>query len=312
MAQVVILGGGAVGSVLAGLLSRQPGLDVCLVGRAGHVAAIRGRGLRIRGQAEERFDLHAVEAVDFPLAGALLLVTVKAGAVWESLSALRPFLRADTVLLLLQNGLGVREQALTALEGSAVPAAHVHRGVVAAGATLLGDGLVRFFGGGLRLEPSFAASPFADVFGGSALKAVVSEDFERDLWSKLLVNCVVNPLSVLLRARNNVVADPAFDLLKGRIVAEVLAVAAAEGVPLDRDVSFVNRFVTSDNVTSMLQDVLRGRRTEIGFLNGAIVERGRKHGLPTPVNETLTLLVEAVSEVTRQGRSYDPGLAPAS
>lgn len=306
MARVVVLGGGAVGSVVAGLLSRQPGLEVVLVGRRGHMAAIRDRGLRILGRGEERHDLRAVEAVDFPLAGTLLLLTVKAGSVRESLSALRPFLRADTVVLLLQNGLGVREQALSALEGSPVPAAQVHRGVVAAGATLLEDGVVRFFGGGLRLEPGFAASPFADVFTGTALKAVVSEDFERDLWSKVLVNCVVNPLSVLLRARNNVVADPAFDRLKGRIVAEVLAVAAAEGVPLDRDVSFVNRFVTSDNITSMLQDVLRGRRTEIGFLNGAIVERGRRHGLPTPVNETLTLLVEAVAEVSRQGRAYDP------
>ncbi len=52
--------------------------------------------------------------------------------------------------------------------------------------------------------------------------------------------------------------------------------AAAEGVPLKIDAAFVNRFVTSDNITSMLQDFRRGRPTEIDFINGAIVARGEK------------------------------------
>jgi len=60
------------------------------------------------------------------------------------------------------------------------------------------------------------------------------------------------------------------------------------------DAAFVNRFVTSDNITSMLQDFRRGRRSEIDFINGAIAAAGRKHGIPTPVNEFVTALIHAL------------------
>jgi 2-dehydropantoate 2-reductase len=121
-----------------------------------------------------------------------------------------------------------------------------------------------------------------------------SRDIGRDLWTKLLVNAVINPLSVLLQGHNRLVAEARFDALKEPILAEGRAVAAAEGVALAVDAAFVNRFVTSDNITSMLQDFRRGRPSEIDFINGAIAARGRKHGIATPVNDYIVSLIKAL------------------
>ncbi len=292
--KVVILGGGAIGSVIAAALAQKAELAPVLIGRRDHVRAIRDNGLQVEGMFDAPVRLQAGEAVDFPLDDTLLVVTVKAGGLQASLRALAPWLRPTTAVLLLQNGLGIRELALAALRGTPARQENVSIGIVAMGATLIGPGHVRCFSGNVRVEPAFAATPFFAMLQGLAIQVVASRDIQRDLWTKLLVNAVINPLSVLLQGHNRLVAEERFDALKGPILAEGRAVAAAEGVEIGVDAAFVNRFVTSDNITSMLQDFRRGRPTEIDFINGAIAELGRRHGIPTPVNGYVTALIHAL------------------
>lgn len=290
----IILGGGAVGSVVAAALAAKTGIEPLLVGRSEHVRAICERGLRINGLLDEPVRLEAREEIDFALDESLLIVTVKATDLDASLRRLAPFLRPTTALLLLQNGLGIRELALEALRGSPVPPEHVFTGIVALGATTIGPGEVSCFGGNIRVEPAFVGTPWFKLLGGLKLKVEMSRDIRRDLWTKLLVNAVINPLSVILQGRNRLVAEERFDALKNSILAEGVAVAAAEGVELKIDAAFVNRFVSSDNITSMLQDFRRGRATEIDFINGAIAARGAAHGIATPVNEFVVALIKAL------------------
>jgi len=298
--RVVILGGGAIGSVLAAALASAPGrVQPLLVGRREHVQAIRARGLRVIGLRDEPLFLPASEEVDFALDDTLLVVTVKAVDLEAALLRLAPWLRPTTAVLLLQNGWGIRELALGALRGQAVPDRNVFVGIVAMGATFVAPGEVTSFGGNIRVEPAFAASPFFELLRGLPLKVEASRDIRRDLWTKLLVNSVINPLSVLLQARNRTVAQERFDALKEAILAEGVAVARAEGVELQVDAAFVNRFVTSDNITSMLQDFRRGRPTEIDFINGAIVRLGREHGIATPVNAFVAALIKALESLPR-------------
>ena len=255
-------------------------MEPLLVGRRDHVRAIREHGLRVDGLLDAPVFPAASEAVDFALDDALLVVTVKAVDLDASLRRLAPYLRPTTAVLLLQNGYGIRELALEALRGLAVPAERVFIGIVAMGATMIAAGEVRCFGGNIRVEPAFAATPWFALLGGLKVRVEASRDIRRDLWTKLLVNSVINPLSVLLQGHNRLVAEARFDALKSPILAEGVAVAAAEGVEIRMDAAFVNRFVTSDNITSMLQDFRRGRPSEIDFLNGAIARLGEKHGLP--------------------------------
>jgi len=291
---LVILGGGAIGSVIATALAEKPGLEPLLVGRGEHVRAIRAHGLDVSGMFAAPVFLDAREEIDFPLDDALLIVTVKAVDLDASLRRVAPFLRPTTALLLLQNGLGIRELALQALAGSPVPAGQVFIGIVAMGATFTSPGAVRCFGGNIRIEPAFAATPWPERLSGLKLKVETSRDIQRDLWTKLLVNAVINPLSVMLQGHNRLVAEERFDALKSPILAEGVVVAMAEGVELVIDAAFVNRFVSSDNITSMLQDFRRNKPTEIDFINGGIVAAGQKHGIATPVNAFVVALIKAL------------------
>jgi 2-dehydropantoate 2-reductase len=296
---VVVLGGGAIGSVLAAALARKARQETILVGRSNHVRAINEHGLKVDGLFAEPVRLRAAEGIDFPLNGTLLAVTVKAVDLENALAGIIPFLRPTTSILLLQNGLGIKELALAALRGTPVRADHVFIGIVAMGSTFVAPGEVRCFGGGIRVEPAFAETPQFELLRGLPFKVERSRDIARDLWTKLLVNAVINPLSVLLQGHNRLVAEARFDALKAPILAEGRAVAAAEGVEIEADAAFVNRFVRSDNITSMLQDFRRGRPSEIDFLNGAIAALGRKLRIPTPVNEFVTALIKAL-ELRRQ------------
>ena len=298
--QLVILGGGAIGSVLAAALAQKPGLESLLVGRAAHVQAINEHGLAVDGLFDSPVRLDARTAIDFPLDDTLLLVTVKAVDLEASLRSLAPWLQPTTSLVLLQNGYGIKELALRALRGTPVAPGNVFIGIVAMGVTLIGPGRVRCFGGNIRFEPAFATSPFFELFSGLPLKSEISKDIDRDLWTKLLVNAVINPLSVLLQGHNRLVAEARFDPLKGPIIEEGVNVAAAAGVRLSMDTVFVNRFITSDNITSMLQDFRRGRNTEIDFINGAIVALGKKHAIATPVNTYMVALVKALEQLQRE------------
>ncbi len=292
--RAVVLGAGAIGSVIAAALARKPGLETVLIGRREHVQAVRSDGLHVDGLFTGAVSLEARQAIDFPLENTLLIVTVKAIDLAAALAGAAPFLRPTSAVLLLQNGLGIREIALQALRAAPLPPAQVFIGIVAMGATFIGPGRVRCFGGNVRVEPALAGSPFLELLQGLPFKVEASRNMARDLWTKLLVNSVINPLSVLLQGHNRLVAEARFDRLKEPILAEGRAVAAAEGVLLEVDAAFVNRFVTSDNLTSMLQDYRRGRPTEIDFLNGAIAARGKKHGIAAPVNEFVTALIHAL------------------
>ena len=299
----LILGGGAIGSVVAAALSERCPGRVVLIGRRDHVAAVAGPGLVLEGFREGHWVIPAAEAVTAPLEETLVVVTVKAFDLAGALRSLGPWLRPSSAVWCLQNGYGIRNVAREALAGTPVDGKGIHRGIVALGATFLAPGRVRFLGGNIRAEASLAETVWIDDLRRLFIPVTLSQAIERDAWTKLLVNSVVNPLSLLLRADNRTLTDPRFDPLKEAILGEGRAVAAAEGFPTPVDAPFVNRFITSDNRSSMLQDFLAGRQTELEFLNGALVRLGEKYGLATPVNRTVAELVRAALAVRDAGKT---------
>ena len=116
------------------------------------------------------------------------------------------------------------------------------------------------------------------------------------MWQKLVVNCVINPINAITRSEVGAIADERLRPLKQLIVDECRRVAAVDGVELAAD--FVDRidrqYAPSRNLSSMQQDLLKGRRTEIDFLNGAVVRLGAQYGIGCPVNEALTMIIKAM------------------
>ena len=112
--------------------------------------------------------------------------------------------------------------------------------------------------------------------------------------------------------------DEAADTFQTRIIEEALAIIRAKGidVPEADPTGAIKAFCkVKFNKPSMLQHVEAGKRTEIDSLNGTIVEEGRRHGIPTPFNEALTLMVRAIDARTPSqlmGRSTSTRSRPSA
>ncbi|MBN1195858.1 MAG: ketopantoate reductase family protein [Candidatus Aminicenantes bacterium] len=298
---IVIVGAGAVGSALAMAFSHRADLDVIAIGRKSHVERIREAGLQVTGIRDETVFFSAQEGFPKSLSRALVIVAVKAYDLETTLESLRPALDASSVILLIQNGFGIRELAEKTLSG-VVPMHHIVVGIVGMGVTFQGPGHIQFWGGNVRLEPVFADTEFRDVFDDTPVAGKISTCIQRDMWRKLVVNSIVNPLSVLLQTSNRLIAEPRLDELKQSLLNEGQAVAAAAGYDLGMDVAFFNRFIENDNYTSMYQDIAKRRMTEVDFINGGIVAAAESLGLDAPLNRWICHLIHAVEIARTEGR----------
>ena len=293
---VGVLGAGALGSLFAYrlataarqatgecsevvLLARSPGPDWVLA------------------EGQERLSLQRVTNPLKPVD--LLVVLVKSYATRGALRWAAGALGPQTVALTLQNGLGNAE-VLAAVVGPE----RVLVGTTAQGATLMEPGVIRHGGNGpTYIAPWIRDGPAADVadrvaalLSEAGIATEVATDAQRLLWSKLVVNAAINPLTALLGLPNGALLErPSARQMMERAAREVAGVAAALEIdlgedPVERTVAVAR--ATATNRSSMLQDLQRGRRTEVEAINGAVVARGQARGVPTPVNEALTLLVK--------------------
>ncbi|MEM2917663.1 MAG: 2-dehydropantoate 2-reductase [Candidatus Bathyarchaeia archaeon] len=286
--KIVVLGAGAIGSVYGALLSRRK--DVTLIGRKPHVEAIKLNGLKVSGDINERFFVKAETEIEAIPSGTLILLTTKAHDTVEAIGKVKPLLKKDTVILVLQNGLG-NEDLVKDVAGREV---RVVRGLVTSAAEFLEAGKVVFWNGETIMEKNETSERIALVFNESGLKTRLVNDFEREVWNKLIVNCVINPLSAIFKVRDNMVGADSLKTVRRKIIQECVAVGKAEGIHFDPNIEeCVEKKISSySNFSSMCQDIMKGKKTEIDFLNGKIVELGKKHGIPTPVNEALVAMIK--------------------
>jgi len=304
---ISIIGTGAMASLFGARLSGAA--NVTLLGTwTEAVQAIRREGIQVEG--EGTFRVHAAADPDDAPPAALAIVLVKTYQTERAAQWAARTLTHNGIALTIQNGLGNVETI----------AAHIGTdramlGVTTQGATLLGPGRVRSGGRGtthLGFLPIERAAPrdwSADslayettaLFNSVGLTSVVSEDVEALAWGKVIINAAINPLTAILRVPNGaLIESPDTIELMRSIAVEAASVASAYRIALPyRDpVERVRQVAqaTATNRSSMLQDVLKGRPTEIDAINGKIVERGRTANVPTPINATLAGLVRALEK----------------
>lgn len=289
--KILVLGAGAIGSTFGALLSKEE--DVTLVGRKAHVEAIRTRGLKLTGDIDQTFHLKALTRVAEIPPNSLILLTTKAHDSVGAVSQIEHILREGTVILVLQNGLGNEEKVME-LAGDKV---EVLRGLTTIAAELLEPGEIRVWKNETVIAKSRSADEISATFNRCGLKTRVAGNIISEVWSKLVLNCVVNPLTALFQVRNHEVVSDTLEWVREEIVRECLDVAKAEGTSLEMDLEAIDKKIVNwTNLSSMCQDMMKGRKTEIGFLNGKVVELGQENGVPTPVNRTLTCLARFLEE----------------
>jgi 2-dehydropantoate 2-reductase len=226
-------------------------------------------------------------------------VLVKSWQTSRAATQLGKCLHPDGLALTLQNGLGNAAQ-LAAILGEE----RVAQGVTTTGATLLSSGRVRPGGKGvISLEDNPRLQPITAMLASAGFTVETAPNVETLIWSKLVVNAAINPLTAALKVANGALLGlPSARLLSADLAREVAAVAAAIGIDLSHlDPVAISEKVaanTASNHSSMYQDILRGAPTEIDAICGKVVQLGEEHGIPTPVNYTLWRLVHAIVENT--------------
>ncbi|ASJ01365.1 2-dehydropantoate 2-reductase [Thermococcus gorgonarius] len=298
--KIYVLGAGSIGSLFGALLTKA-GHEVTLIGREEHVRAINKEGLRISGV--ESFTVYPEATTRAPEEPPeLLLLTTKSYSTKTALECARYCIGEETWILSVQNGLGNEDLALKYTP-------NVIGGITTNGAMLVEWGHVKWTGRGITVIGRYptGSSSFikkvAGLFTDAGIETEVSENILGWKWAKTIVNSVINALGTILEVKNGYLRDnPYLEGISVEIAREGCEVARQLGIefevhPLELLWDTIEK--TKENYNSMLQDIRRGRKTEVDYINGKIVEYAKSVGLGAPRNELLWALIKAKEEQSR-------------
>jgi len=297
---IAVVGAGAIGCYFGGLLARV-GHAVTLIGRAPQVEAINKNGLQWESLGrQERITIAATDRIAVVADATMVLFCVKSSDTESAARAMTPHLAPDAIVLSLQNGVDNVERIRAHTKNLVLPV------LVYAAAQIPEPGSVQHTGGGNLVIDSDSPREIADVLANAGIPVRISDDIDVELWTKLTMNCAYNAISALGHAPyGQMVAMPDIRDVMRDVVTEVARVGEAKGVRLpDNIVDATLKLAEAMPVTvsSTAQDMLKGKRTEIDHLNGAVVRLGDALGIATPVNRALNALIK-LREQTVSSRS---------
>lgn len=301
--KICMLGAGAMGCSIGGLLAAG-GADVVFVDTwQEHVDAINAAGLRMKVGEEEKVvkvaaytDCDKVGVVD------LVIVFVKSFNTKEAIAKAKPCIGPETMVLSLQNGLGNEEEMMQVIEQK-----HLICGRTYAGGSVLAPGYVQANVAGKETyigEPDGSVTPrikrVAEAMEKAGLACHVSDNIRGLMWDKLLINVATSALTSITRLPYGPLYEvPEMHDCAIKAITEGIAAAKALGVRLSSEDPEDSWRKANSNLPylfkpSMLQGVEAGKRSEIQFINGAVVRFGKEAGVPTPVNNTLVACMVGV------------------
>jgi len=299
---VCVLGAGAMGCLLGGKLS-EGGLDVTFVDKwQEHVDALNSKGLNLVGTGGDRtFKVKATSDVASLSTFDVIIVQCKATDTKPAMASAKHLLHEGSVAISFQNGLG-NEDVMAEVLGSAN---QVFGGQTLEGANMEGPGCARVHTdlssvmGEWKGGESDRCAQLCAIFTNAGLKTEQNGDMKKKIWMKAIYNCVVSPLSTLTNLSHKDVycrTDALF--LADIIIKEALSVARAEGVALtdEEGRECIDKVIASNqaNKSSMANDVLAKRRSEIDFINGWICTLAEKHKIDVPMNRSMVFFVKGL------------------
>ena len=300
---VAVLGAGAMGCLFGGLLAEK-GLKVTLIDVwKEHIDAINKNGLKMDGFGGDRFikinatnDPKSINPVD------VVIVMCKATALEQALTNAKNIVGDKTVLMSFQNGIGHE-----AIMQNIVGVDKVLGGTTTQASNILGPGHIKNhaslpswigeYEGGL----SDRVKDIAETFTAYGLETIASDNVKKRKWMKLFALTAVGPLSAIFDMHHtelyvtNKESKLARELGK-QIILETRKVAQADGVEVSEDecLEMFLKIVDSNqtNKSSMAFDIQYKRKSEIDFINGSVSKIGKKHGVPTPLNDMLYKIIK--------------------
>ena len=335
--RIGIIGAGAIGCVVGGMLTKA-GRDVTLIDQwPEHVETMKRQGLKLTGTCGDHvirvkaMHVHELQLVTVPF-DAVFVAVKSYDTEWATALALGYLARPAGVVVDFQNGINDERVATVAgRERTLGCVILIGAGMYEPGHALRTDTqTVGFKIGELDGRETARAKQLAEMLSDVA-KAVVTPNLFGERWSKLAVNCMANPLCGLSGLGSaEIRSEPGPARIAVQVAAEAITVGRKCGFEVEPIYGIeTQRFVDAaagrdaDRLLaemaagakklaggrpSMLQDVMRGRRTEIDHLNGYVVNEGRRVGVKTPFNEAIVRLVHehGVGTLKPDPKNLDP------
>lgn len=298
--KIVVLGAGSVGCFFGGVLAKA-GHDVTLIARPNHVEAINKNGLYMDCQSFKEYVAVKAQTNYGPLANAdIVLCCVKSPDTESVINDVKPHLNKNALILSLQNGVDNAERIAKLVDNPIYPT------VVYVATAMVGPGCLKHFGRGELVLGSLGAefdhlSELPEFFQKANIPCDISPNIKKDLWLKFLVNCSYNGISAIgqIQYGKMVSNQEIVDLIE-QITRECLAVANKEGVVITaQEAARANDTIgitMSGQKSSTAQDLVKGKLTEIDYLNGLIVRRAAEHGLQAHANQAVYALVKMLEK----------------
>jgi 2-dehydropantoate 2-reductase len=299
--KIVIVGPGAMGCLFAAFLSKSKEEVWLLDKNKENAAKLNEIGVSLEGvsgtwQAKPKTTANVgdISKAD------LILICVKSFHTKQAVEQVKALLQTNTKIMTLQNGIGNIE-IIAELTGED----RVIGGITNEGATLISTGIIRHAGHGETIIGTLDGKvpvemrSIREIFNKVGLQTKMSRDIKALAWSKLIINVGINALTAITRLPNGKLTE--FEGTKRILrdaVTEAIRIAKRKRIKLiyDDPLAKVEAVCegTSTNISSMLQDVLRKKHTEIDFINGVIVRFGQELGIAVPTNKLLVDLVKTI------------------
>lgn len=300
---IAVIGAGAMGCLYAGYLSRGDNKVYILCHSKEEKDKINNCGILIKKNNEE--------IITYPEAISnssninkldLIIVFVKSKDTEKAVLENLHIISKETFVLTLQNGYGNLDILKKYINSN-----NIIVGTTSEGSTKLDLGYVVHAGRGntyigleeKRKEQNDKINNILKVFNQAGFNTYISQDVLKLVWSKLIINVGINALTSILNLKNGELLDSENTIkLMEEAIKEAVEVGRAKGFSFEYKEA-INKvkevaIKTSKNKSSMLQDILNKKKTEIDVINGAVVKEGKRFSINTKVNDILTNLVKAM------------------
>lgn len=299
--KIVVVGAGAMGCLIAAFLTKSKE-EIWLLDKNKESAAkinASGIGLESSSGSWQAKPKTTANIEDIGKAD-LLLICVKSFNTKQAIEQIKPLLGQNTKILTLQNGMGNIE-----IISEIVGEERVIAGITNEGATLIDIGKIRHAGHGETIIGTINGKipveirAIREIFNKAGFETKMSRDIKSIIWSKLIINVGINALTAITRLPNGKLMEyEGTRRILRDAVTEATRIAKRKRVRLifEDPLAKVEAVCegTSDNLSSMLQDVLRKKRTEVDFINGVIVRLGQELGISVPTNKLLLDLIKTI------------------
>lgn len=298
--KIAIIGSGAIGCLYGAYLSKSN--DVYMICRRQQTSdSIKRDGLTLYEPdktCQVYKNVRAFVSGECREIMDLVIIIVKTSDTRASIESNMAMIGENTLVMTLQNG-GGNDEKLSEF----VPMDRIILGTTRHNSVNLGNGMVRHSGSGETYiggnVDSKGLSAVADAFNESGIETIVSDDIARIIWSKLFVNLSINTFTAITKAPIGFLIDNDYSwFYPEKLIREAIDIAAAEGISFDPDEVLSQLRGICEKVatgfSSMSQDVMNARLTEVDSINGYVVERGKAHGISVAYNEFVVNLIHAI------------------